>query len=164
MKFTKTFILFISILLLASACIGDKEMKTLEKKAPVSLALFNEILELDTKLFDAFNARDLESVDQFFSKDLEFYHDQEGLLKYEQNMTVMKSLLSGETKVTRKLIEGSLEVYPINNYGAIQIGKHAFYNQNPGEAIQLMGKYKFTHVWQKKDGQWQITRILSYDH
>lgn len=48
--------------------------------------LFGEISLEDPKLFAAFNARDLKSVEAMFSKDLEFYHDKDGLTNYGQNM------------------------------------------------------------------------------
>ena len=58
---------------------------------------------------------------------------------------------------------GTLEVYPLNGYGAVEIGVHRFYHpyeQDHGE----VGEAKFIHVWQNKDGVWKITRVISYDH
>jgi hypothetical protein len=31
-------------------------------------------------------------------------------------------------KVTRELVKGSIEVYPIKDYGAVEIGLHKFHN------------------------------------
>jgi hypothetical protein len=67
-------------------------------------------------------------------------------------------------KVRRELIKSSLEVYPIGNYGAIEVGSHQFYFKHKGEAERLGGTYKFLHVWQLKDGAWKISRIVSYGH
>jgi hypothetical protein len=27
-----------------------------------------------------------------------------------------------------------------------------------------MGEAKFIHLWQNKEGKWQITRVISFDH
>jgi hypothetical protein len=56
-----------------------------------------------------------------------------------------------------------LEVYPVPGYRAIEIGVHRFlhpYAQEHG----LVGEAKFINVWRLKDGRWQVTRALSFDH
>ena len=50
-------------------------------------------------------------------------------------------------KVTSELIPGTLEVYPIANYGAVEIGAHRFHH--PGHDDDV-GEAKFIHLWQKK--------------
>ncbi len=134
------------------------------KYTPIDSQLYDQILALDEQLFRAFNQRDLEGVKNMFSPALEFFHDEGGLMSFEQNLAGIQNLLTGETLVKRKLVENSSEVYPIPNYGAIQIGAHHFYNQRPGEKEMLMGTYKFTHIWQQQNDQWQITRVISYGH
>jgi hypothetical protein len=64
-------------------------------------------------------------------------------------------------KVTRELVAGSLEVYPLEHYGAVEIGVHRFHH--PGDASNI-GEAKFIHVWRDKDGTWTITRVISFDH
>src|SRR6266513_590525 len=29
---------------------------------------------------------------------------------------------------------------------------------------QECGTFKFVHIWQKKNGEWKISRVVSYDH
>ncbi len=62
----------------------------------------------------------------------------------------------------RRLIPGSLEVYPVPNYGAIEVGTHEFCHEENGKTD--CGVLRFLHVWQKRDGQWRVTRVVSYDH
>lgn len=62
----------------------------------------------------------------------------------------------------RELVKSSLEVYPIKNYGAIEVGVHIFYHIENGRQIQ--GKFKFTHVWKNENGEWKISRVISYGH
>ena len=63
--------------------------------------------------------------------------------------------------MVRELVPGSLEVYPLPSYGAIQVGTHRFLHpQEPGS----IGQARFIHVWQKTDGAWKLRRVISYDH
>ena len=64
----------------------------------------------------------------------------------------------------RELVNGSLEVYPLNNYGAVEIGVHNFYRTLAGQKEKLTTVGKFMNIWQKKNGQWKVSRIISYDH
>jgi len=65
--------------------------------------------------------------------------------------------------VTRELVPGTLEVYPLKGYGAVEIGVHRFHH--PGrESAEPVGEAKFIHLWQNQDGVWKITRVISFDH
>jgi hypothetical protein len=62
----------------------------------------------------------------------------------------------------RDLVKGSLEVYPVKDYGAIETCLHKFCHVENGK--DDCGTFKNVMVWQKKDGQWKVTRVISYDH
>ncbi len=64
----------------------------------------------------------------------------------------------------RELVPGTIEVFPIKDYGAIQLGSHRFYIRNKGEAEQLDGIFRFVHVWKNENGRWKIARVVSFDH
>ena len=64
----------------------------------------------------------------------------------------------------RELLGGSLEVYPIKDFGAIEIGIHNFYQTDKDKNEKLVARPKFMHLWQKSDTGWKIVRIVSYDH
>jgi ketosteroid isomerase-like protein len=124
--------------------------------------LLRTISSLDGALFDAYNRCDLEKFGTFLMDDVEFYHDQGGVTLGRQNLTesVRKNICG---KVRRELVPGTLQVYPMHGYGAIEMGVHRF--QHPkAEDSQPVGEAKFVHLWQYKDGAWKITRVLSYDH
>ena len=125
-------------------------------------SLYNEVAKLDSILFNAFNTRDIEKFKSFFSEDLEFFHDKGGLTNYEYTMNFMKDVAKNNNGLRRDLIKGTLEVYPIPGYGAIEIGQHRFCHLEDGK--QDCGNFKFVHIWQKKNGEWKISRIVSYDH
>jgi hypothetical protein len=130
----------------------------------VDQKLYNTILHMDSVCFDAYNNHDLETLKKAFSPNLEFYHDLGGLSNYEQNIEAFQRIFV-ENKVSgmkRELVKNSLEVYPIKDYGAIEVGVHRFTHMENGK--QVVGLMKFLHVWQYKNNEWKITRIVSYDH
>lgn len=67
-------------------------------------------------------------------------------------------------KILREAKEGTVQVFPIANYGAIITGEHVFFLKEKDKEKRLDGQAKFTHLWQYKDNQWKMSRILSYDH
>lgn len=126
--------------------------------------LFSTISRLDSQLFEAFNTRNLEVLKMMFAKDVEFYHDTGGVANYDQTIENLKNLFeqSKTNGLRRDLVKGSLEVYPIKDFGAIQIGQHRFCHKEPGR--DDCGTFKFVHVWRFKDGEWKISRVVSYGH
>ena len=123
--------------------------------------LFNTIAGLDAAVFDAYNHCDLEKFRSYLADDLEFYHDQGGLaVGAEATVEGVRKNICG--KVRRELVPGTLEVYPIHNYGAVEIGVHRFYH--PGALPDHPGEAKFIHIWRLKDGVWKLTRVISIDH
>lgn len=129
---------------------------------PSGDALYNEIAHMDSVLFNAFNTQDGETIKKVFDESLEFYHDKGGLTNYAQNITATKNLLANNNGLNRKLVEGTMEVYPVKDYGAIQVGTHTFCHKENGR--DDCGTFKFLHIWQKKNGVWKVTRVASYDH
>jgi ketosteroid isomerase-like protein len=132
------------------------------KAASVSQELYNEIARMDSVLFEAFNTQNLDKLKTLFTDDLEFYHDAGGLALYSQTIKDFKTMFEQNLKIRRELVKGSLEIYPIKNYGAIETGQHRFCHIENGK--DECGTFKFVHVWQKKGGEWKISRIISYNH
>lgn len=127
-----------------------------------SSQLYREIAQMDQALFDAFNSRNLDKMRTLFARDLEFYQDNEGLAGYAQTIKDFGEMFKQPDKIRRELIEGSLEVYPIKNYGAIEIGSHRFCHMENGK--EECGTFKFVQVWQKRSGEWKLKRVISYNH
>ena len=144
------------MLLLISLLLTNWMNAQSNNNSAASRELYDKIASLDNSLFEAFNTCNLAQVETFFVEDLEFYHQKGGLTTTRKTVIeVMKNNLCGENnnRVRRELIKASLEVYPINNYGAVQTGEHRFYLTMKGEKEKLDGIGKFAHIWQKKDGQ-----------
>ena len=126
---------------------------------PESQALCDTIARMDSLLFDAYNTCKLEAFESMVSDDIEFYHDRGGLDTSKSNLIkALKNNICG--KVTRQLLKGSIEVYPIPNYGAVQMGIHRFYNNQEGD--RGTSRYsKFVHTWHRENGQWKLARVIS---
>ena len=121
--------------------------------------LYNELARMDGELFEAaFVTCDADKFRALFTDDAEFYHDRTGA-SFGDAARTMKSC-PRDNGVTRTLIAGSLEVYPMQGYGAIQIGRHAFARK--GETGSEVAQ--FVHLWKRENGVWRLARVLSFDH
>jgi hypothetical protein len=54
------------------------------KVATTQLALFNKVANLDSSLFAAYNSKNIDLMKTYFTKDLEWYQDNGGLIDYEK--------------------------------------------------------------------------------
>lgn len=126
--------------------------------------LYEEVLNLDTAFFDTFShcsdsaqrARHAAFVDP----SLEFYHDKGGAsfgrAKY---MADVEKNVCGVFE--RKRVEGSLRVYPVPGYGAMEVGSHMFC---PFASGRCEGAGDFLVLWRKDADGWRVTRVFSYAH
>lgn len=134
-------------------------------KAAAAKELHERIAALDAALFAAYNKCDIDKVGTYFAEDLEFYHEKGGLtLTRDATLAIMRKNLCGvdSNRVRREPVEGSMEVRPINNYGAVQTGEHRFYLTQKGQTEKIDGIGKYVMLWREKDGEWRITRVISY--
>lgn len=158
------FITFISNLTLAQQ-VDPAKLSDSKTKREATTNLYNEILFADSCLFNAFNNCDSLSYKKYFADDLEFYHDRGGLtVSLKSELQSFIDNCGTDLHLRRELVKSSLEVYPIKDYGAIEIGMHRFYHTTKEGVEKFNGVYKFIHVWQKKNGEWKISRIISYGH
>jgi len=133
-----------------------------KKVAPTSLELYKEIEQADSIMFQAFNKQDMFTFKAMFTEDLEWFQDNGGLIPYKTVFENFGNTFRNENKLSRELVRGSMEVHPIKDYGAIQIGSHQFRHFENGK--EEIGTFKFLMIWQNKDEQWRISRVVSYDH
>jgi ketosteroid isomerase-like protein len=138
-------------------------------KPPTSRQLIKEIAVMDRELFDTiFNKCDVERLAELVTEDFEFYHDESGQVAKSRKEFVdsirgmCERQKTGEDYRSRRVLVGnSLVVYPLNNYGAVQMGVHRFYPLTKGKPVETA---RFTHLWKNENGQWKLARVLSYDH
>jgi hypothetical protein len=128
------------------------------------------IRSADARFWQAYNTCDTTALRQFFTEDVEFYHDKGGVtLGAETLMASIKTNLCGEGgRLRREAVDGTVHVFPLTGqgvaYGAVLSGEHLFYVLEKGKAERLDGRARFTHLWLLKDGTWRMARILSFDH
>ena len=131
-------------------------------RAPSPSDLQSEIAAADSALFAAFNQRDLHKLRSYFTRDLEFYQDNEGVEHYAQTMKDFSQMFDQTSPIRRDLVLGSLEVYPIKDYGAIEVGRHRFCHVENGK--DDCGTFSFVHIWRRTNAGWKISRAVSYGH
>src|SRR5689334_8941159 len=153
-------LVLIAVCLLAS--ITGATLSLGSPAAPSNQDLYNEVKRLDAALSEAFNTHDVNKLKSLFADDLEFFQDNEGLAGYKQTLRDFETMFAQGNNITRELVGNTLEVYPVKDYGAIEIGAHRFCHVENGK--QECGTFRFVHIWHKKDGEWKISRAISYAH
>jgi hypothetical protein len=154
---------FFVIIICLTSCNSTKNTTyTLTKHyKPDNQQLYDTIVRLDSIVFEAYNTCNihLEEFGSFFSDNIEFYHDQGGVMTSKKDIIdATKRNICG--KVTRELVKGSIEVYPIKDFGAVEIGLHKFHNnQEPIGTPSKVGR--FLIIWEGKNGEWKIKRVVS---
>lgn len=122
------------------------------------IGLYNQIAKMDSIYFTAYNTCDMKTQANIFHDNIEFFHDKGGLTTSKKELleSLEKNICN---KVTRTLIKGSIEVYPIKNYGAVEIGYHKFYNNREPNAKSTPSK--FIVIWKQENNQWKMTKVIS---
>lgn len=121
--------------------------------------LHDELATMDARLFQAaFVTCDAAAFRALFTEDAEFYHDKTGASVGDAART-LKSC-PRDNGVTRTLVPGSLEVYPMQGYGAVQMGRHVFARAGEPGAEEA----RFVHLWKREAAGWRLARVLSFDH
>jgi len=161
MKNLTTIIFFFFTIVFISACSTDtnKMSKEIKNYKPDSQELYDTIVHLDSIFFEAYNTCNLDKQAEFYSDSIEFYHDKGGLMTSKQDIIdATKRNICG--KVTRELVNGSIEVYPIKDFGAVEMGLHKFHN-NTEKEDKPSNAGKFIIIWQFKNNEWKIKRVIS---
>ena len=137
---------------------SDAQTKDSYDYKPQSQELYNAIVHMDSVYFNAYNTCDMATQASIYADSIEFYHDKGGLMASKKDLLdALKKNICG--KVTRVLVPGSIEVYPIAGYGAVEIALHRFVNHQESETPSKPDK--FIVVWRLRNGHWQITRVIS---
>jgi CubicO group peptidase (beta-lactamase class C family) len=136
-----------------------------------STELYQIIKEKDSLLFNlGFNNCDISQFENLVSEKFEFYHDQSGITNSKSAFinSIQNGLCKLNYKPKRVVVENSLEVYPLKNngtlYGAIETGIHHFYAIEKDSSEYLTSIAKFSHIWILENGNWKLSKGLSYDH
>ena len=149
------------LLILGFPTINLAQYQVRQNYKPDDPILYDTIVKLDSIFFSAYNSClvNLDKYASFYSDSIEFYHDKGGLSRSKVEIVeATKKNMCG--KVTRELVKGSIEVYPINGYGAVEIGLHIFHNnQEPPPKNPKVGR--FVLIWEHTIDGWKISRVIS---
>ncbi len=155
--------LAVPVLAQGSEKVRPDEATTAAATIPADPAALRELVtDLDRQMFAAYNAHDVDGLMSMFATDLEFYHDNGGLLGWDQVKAGFTSVFANNQDIRRELVPGSLEVYPLKDYGAIQLGSHRFCHTENGKAD--CGTFRFVQLWRLRDGAWKVAREVSFGH
>lgn len=153
----------IFLLLLLNLCANAQVERSSE--------LYQTLKAKDSLLFNVgYNTCDITQFELLLSEQFEFYHDQAGITASKTTFVsdVKNKLCQLSYQPKRVLLENSLAVFPLKKngvlYGAIQTGEHQFYAIEKNKPEYLTSTAKFTHVWVLENGNWKLTKALSYDH
>lgn len=156
-SFCLTGLCFILPALTSAQAVNDTLYTTLKQKDSI---LFNE----------GFNKCNTRVFEQLLSDTFEFYHDEGGAtLSKTSFIADFKQNVCGLSYKAKRVVDpGSLKAYPLyrNNklYGAVQTGTHSFYGTEKDNTEYITGVARFTHVWLLENGEWKLSRSISYDH
>jgi ketosteroid isomerase-like protein len=148
----KTWLLFLA--LLAPLCAAEASDET-------------EVRTADSDYWKTYNACDLQRMGTYLTSDAEFYHDKGGLTLTRD--AIVDSIRNGvcgnpQTKIRREEVPGSISFHSMAGGFAFVSGTHRFYVTETGKQEYLDGQAQFAVVWQHVGDQWQMRRVVSYDH
>lgn len=149
----------VNVIMLFILFLSREAVAQIKSEDPKMDLLKTEILKMDSLLFDvAFNQCDAAQFKKIIADDVEFYDDRFGLnVSKENEIESLNAKCARPEKLTRKL--NSCTIDKLGDFGAVQIGEHTFYIDGKPE-----GTGKFIHIWERKDKDWKLKRIVSYEH
>lgn len=132
---------------------------TVPKYIVANQALHDTIVALDKLYWEAYNKGDSTTLFNLMADDHEFYHDIGGPTFSKEKMKVrLKNFINQDEGVVGKTVEGTIEVYEMPDYGALQLSYRRFYDKKnpewtaPARAIVL---------WKKTPHGWLRSRVFS---
>ncbi len=160
--FSGLFLLLVAMILSVNVSAGQ----------PKAVYVSAFILRCDSLFWNAYNNCDINRFQSYLSSDVEFFHDVGGPLYGLPALTesVKNNLCKDREKfkLRREAVPGTVKVYELEKnhevYGAVITGEHRFYVTEDGKPERLTGIARFTHLWMLQNGEWKMTRIMSYDH
>jgi hypothetical protein len=139
---------------------------------PQGQALTDAVATADSAFFGLFfTGCDPRALERQITPDFEMYHDKGGVVATSGAAFVAQYAKDCEAKKApdawrsrRELVPGTLKVWPVGTWGAFEQGEHVFYERLGNGPEKKVGRAAFTQVWSFENGQWRLSRVLSYDH
>jgi hypothetical protein len=138
---------------------------------PEGAGLTEAIRVRDAELFSVlFERCEPETMRALVTPDIEFYHDRDGVVRSADAFVADYARFCHERQAPdawrsrRELVAPSLNVHPVPGYGAIEDGEHLFYERRGDGPERLVGRARFTQLWQLSPDGWRLARVFSYAH
>ena len=126
--------------------------------------LVEQISAADHRIFEGYESCDLHLYGSFLSDDLEFYQDNIGVRDRNQILVSMRNRCNEGIRQRRRLDDKTLIINAVPPYDAVEAGIQEIYSVRQDGSEHLDATVRFTLIWTKKTGQWQLTRVISFDH
>jgi hypothetical protein len=139
---------------------------------PRGAALTEAISANDAAFFELFfGGCDPAQLATMVTDDFEFFDDRGGRVATDAASFVAQYRTQCEARQApdswrsrRELAPGTLGVYPINGYGAVETGEHYFYERRGEGPETRVGRARFSQMWKLEGSRWKLARVFSYDH
>jgi hypothetical protein len=147
-------------------------MVALAGPIPEGPALEDSIAARDAEFFElVFVGCDPKRLATMLTDDFEMYHDRGGLVATaaapfveQYSKDCVKRSQPDEWRSRRELVAGTLKVWPVPGFGAIEDGEHVFYERKGDGPEKKVGRARFTQAWKWTPEGWRLARVFSYDH
>jgi ketosteroid isomerase-like protein len=126
--------------------------------------LVAEITAADARSFAAYEACNADQYMASLSQDLEFYQDNQPVKNRQEIIDSLNYRCAEGLKYRRELDQSSLIINSTPPSDAIEAGLQRIYSKQPDGSERLEATVRFTLVWSKTSGRWQLIRAISYDH
>lgn len=128
-----------------------------------------EVTAAEQALWKSYNSCDHAAFGARLAADVEFYHDQGGLMRGKAAVVdAVRNNICGNPQHKTRREAADVKVFPLKQgdkvYGAVVSGSHVFHGTHGGAQEAPEGRARFDHVWLHKGGTWELSRVLSYDH
>lgn len=131
-------LIYLSLIIGLVSCHEKTENKITKPKvvkAETPTELYKAIAHVDSLMISvAQRDCDLEAYASFLSEDFEYYHDKAGYTPSKEAEMKDMNIFCGKEQRSRQPLrrqrtEGTLKVFPMDNYGALEFCDHVFYLQ-----------------------------------
>jgi hypothetical protein len=147
-------------------------LAALAEAMPEGAALHQSIAARAAEFFAVvFVGCDPKRLASMLTDDFEMYHDRGGVVatsaapfveQYAKDCAQRSQ--PDEWRSRRELVPGTMKVWPVPGFGAIEDGEHVFYERKGDGPEKKVGRARFTQAWKFTPEGWRLARVFSYDH
>ncbi len=161
----------VALLFCAATELGASAARqTVAQEMPTGQKLVDVITELDAKVHAGYNACDLNAMGSLIAPDVELYNDGAGRIVGRETVIDMlrKGLCEGPRsqgfQFRSEPVSGSLEIFPIAGFGALEFSKSAMWEDHSDGTKKPVSIVRALTVWELRGGVWIVAMQFAYSH